>query len=66
MGIMVYSLLWVMQDLYHQPYWQMPKVTKRGFWSEPPNKEDCNPLGSSDDCLALDSGESQAVWASSI
>ena len=20
MGIMVYSLLWVMQDLYHQPY----------------------------------------------
>ena len=20
-GIMVYSLLWVMQDLYHQPYW---------------------------------------------
>ena len=24
MGNMVYSLLWVMQDLYHQPY---------GFWS---------------------------------
>ena len=22
MGIMVYSLLWVMQDLYHQPYYQ--------------------------------------------
>ena len=20
MGIMVYSVLWVMQDLYHQPY----------------------------------------------
>ena len=20
MGVMVYSLLWVMQDLYHQPY----------------------------------------------
>ena len=20
MGIMVYSLLWVLQDLYHQPY----------------------------------------------
>ena len=20
MGILVYSLLWVMQDLYHQPY----------------------------------------------
>ena len=22
MGVMVYSLLWVMQDLYHQPYHQ--------------------------------------------
>ena len=21
MGIVVYSLLWVMQDLYHQPYY---------------------------------------------
>ena len=21
MGTMVYSLLWVMQDLYHQPHW---------------------------------------------
>ena len=21
MGIMVYSSLWVQQDLYHQPYW---------------------------------------------
>ena len=21
MGIMVYSLLWVVQDLYHQPQW---------------------------------------------
>ena len=24
MRIMVYSLLWVMQDLYHQPYEQKP------------------------------------------
>ena len=24
MGVMVYSLLWVMQDLYHQPYLQRP------------------------------------------
>ena len=24
MGIVVYSVLWVMQDLYHQPYY--PKV----------------------------------------
>ena len=23
MGIMVYSLFWVMQDLYHQPYGSM-------------------------------------------
>ena len=22
MGIVVYSLLWVMQDLYHQPYFE--------------------------------------------
>ena len=24
MGIMVYPLLWVMQDLYHQPYFADP------------------------------------------
>ena len=23
MGIMVYSLLWVMQDFVHQPYWAL-------------------------------------------
>ena len=23
MGIMVYPLLWVMQDLYHQPYYTL-------------------------------------------
>ena len=29
MGIMVYSLLWVMQDLYHQQYnpYMLPKVS---------------------------------------
>ena len=29
MGIMVYSLLWVMQDLYHQPYWEEPSFSFR-------------------------------------
>ena len=26
MGIMVYSLVWVMQDLYHQPYLLSPDL----------------------------------------
>ena len=30
MGIMVYSLLWVMQDLYHQPY--VHENPGRGPW----------------------------------
>ena len=25
MGIMVYAFIWVMQDLYHQPYYQWPR-----------------------------------------
>ena len=29
MGIMVYSLLWVMQDLHHQPYEQKPLLRKK-------------------------------------
>ena len=32
MGIMAYSLLWVMQDLYHQPYGV-------GFGAEDPEAE---------------------------
>ena len=28
MGIMIYSLLWVMQDLYYQPYRLAPYPTK--------------------------------------
>ena len=31
MGIMVYSLLWVMQDLYHQPYDPWFRVEGSGF-----------------------------------
>ena len=36
MGITVYSLLWVMQDLYHQPYFKVfgPKdPIMYGFWA---------------------------------
>ena len=29
MGIMVYTLLWVMQDLYHQPYLFLKRVQAR-------------------------------------
>ena len=32
MGIMVYSLLWVMQDLYHQPYFGL-RLESLGFIS---------------------------------
>ena len=28
MGIMVYSLLWVMQDLHHQPYFAHARTSK--------------------------------------
>ena len=44
MGIMVYSLLWVMQDLYHQPY---PSVELRTFGLEDESHttvDDRNPL----------------------
>ena len=31
MGIMVYSLSWVMQDLYHQPYLEIMRLAKSGY-----------------------------------
>ena len=31
MGTMVYSLLWVMQDLYHQLYFDHPGLGFTGF-----------------------------------
>ena len=31
MGTMVYSLVWVMQDLYHQPYFRVEGLGLRGF-----------------------------------
>ena len=51
MGIMVCSLLWVMQDLYHQPYYyEVPEYTPNDkgtlfptLWVEyraPKNKKD--------------------------
>ena len=43
MGIMAYSLLWVMQDLYHQPYLTQPCTLKRSSWpqcSNPVSLED--------------------------
>ena len=41
MGILVHALLWVMQDLYHQPYWALnpanlkplPETTLKGLVS---------------------------------
>ena len=33
MGIVVYSLLWVMQDLYHQPYGRGEFLEFGGIWS---------------------------------
>ena len=39
MGIMVYSLFWVMQDLYHQPYHSKVNL----FWAEVLSPEDGDP-----------------------
>ena len=32
MGIVVYSLLWVMQDLYHQPQWLLKSESSSMVW----------------------------------
>ena len=33
MGVMVYSLFWVLQDLYHQPYHEKPRPNGTGNFS---------------------------------
>ena len=43
MGIVVYSLLWVMQDFVHQPYGDYMKVTTvRGTARTAYSKDYCN------------------------
>ena len=38
MGIMVYSLLWVMQDFDHQPYYVFWGTQKRAYFRELPRE----------------------------
>ena len=40
MGIMVYSLLWVMQDFVHQPYGFPLCKTRNKFWGRDDLDED--------------------------
>ena len=35
MGIMVHSLLWVIQDLYHQPHKETKKELQWSLWVDP-------------------------------
>ena len=48
MGIMVYPLLWVMQDLYHQPYHPLqPRLGKAALerhWAKGMNSGNPGPL----------------------
>ena len=46
MGIMVYSLFWVMQDLYHQPsLLYVPSLFEQGFRARFYEKSEAEPSG---------------------
>ena len=38
MGIVVYSLLWVMQDIYYQPYHELPRTPTQRALNLNPSK----------------------------
>ena len=57
MGITVYSLLWVMQDLYHQPY-DFRRLHDEDFG----RPRDCNKLLVGSSTFALRSGIFRALY----